>query len=419
VAVPQLVEHLFRRQAGQLVALLTRSFGAQHLELAEEVVQDALIKALQLWPHAGVPENPAGWLLQVARRQALDVVRRQGWFADREAAIAAEIERALPASPVDATSRFEVEDDELRMIVLCCDPSLTRDASVALALKTVGGFCVAEIARAFFVDAPTIAQRLVRAKRTLRDRDVRFEWPAPGELRARVDSVLEVIYLMFTQGYATGDGDALVREDVCHEALRLGELVAGHAVTTSPRAHALVALMAFQAARMPARTDGAGDLVLLDDQDPAAWDRALLARGFAALGRASIGDDYSSYHAQAAIAAQHAQPAFGLPTDWDAILREYDHLLATAPSPIVILNRAVAVGKLEGPAAALASLRALDRDPTLSRYALLPAVQGHFWRQLGDRERAAAHFREALTRPCSAPERRFLARRLAEAAGTS
>lgn len=415
MAVPQLVDHLFRRQSGQLVAMLTRTFGAQHLELAEEVVQEALIKALQLWPHGGVPDNPAAWLLQVARRQALDVVRRQARFADREAAVAADIERALPAVPDHAALDRVVDDDELRMIVLCCDPSLSREASVALALKTVGGFSVAEIARAFLAEDATIAQRLVRAKRTLRDRGVRFEWPPPHELRARIDSVLEVIYLMFNEGYATHAGDALVRDDVCREAIRLGELVAAHPLTTTPAAHALVALMAFQAARSRARTDDAGELVLLEQQDPSAWDRGLLSRGFESLSAAASGDAYTIYHAQAAIAAEHAQPAFGMPTDWAAILRAYDRLVALAPSPVVLLNRAVAVGRVHGPQAALDSLRPLEQDRTLAGYYLLPAVQGHFWLQLGERIRASACFTDALARPCSAPERRFLARRLAEA----
>ncbi len=265
------MDHLFRNRAGQMVAWLTRVFGPAHLQLAEEVVQDALVKALQQWPYSGIPDNPGAWLMRVARNGALDALRRDISFRGRAGEIAAEIGRtgdALAADPIALDGLLR--DDELRMIFLCCHPSLPRDARVALSLKTVGGFSVTEIARALLASDTAIAQRLVRAKRQLRDAGAVFELPGGAELEPRLESVLEVIYLLFNEGYSAHAGDDLVRRDLCGEALRLARLVAGSATTSAPAAHALTALIAFQAARMPARVDGAGDMVLLDHQDQRA-----------------------------------------------------------------------------------------------------------------------------------------------------
>lgn len=405
----QLVDHLFRSRAGQMVAALTRIFGTAHIDLAEEVVQDALLKALAQWPYTGVPDNPGGWLFQVARNRALDVLRRHAWFRARETAIAAELARVFDA---DASARPVIEDDELRMIFLCCHPRIPADARVALSLRTVGGFSVEEIARAFLTAEPTIAQRLVRAKRVLRESRVDMALPQGDELAARLDSVLEVIYLLFNEGYGAHAGGDLVRHDLCGEALRLGRLVAGHPAVSAPAAHALVSLMALQAARLPARVDGAGELVLLEDQDRRLWDRRLTALGFAHLERAAEGMVVTPYHLQAGIAALHAGAARPDDTRWVEILRLYDDLLAVNPSPIVALNRAVAVSRVHGPAAALRVVEGIAEDPALSRYYLLPAVKGRLLEDLGDRAGAAVCYRAALARPCSDPERRFLLRRL-------
>jgi RNA polymerase sigma-70 factor (ECF subfamily) len=265
--VGELVDHLFRQRARQMVAHLTRAFGPEHLELAEEVVQDALVKALQQWPFHGVPENPGGWLLRVARNGALDRLRRHAVLREKEA----EICRTLDPGHESDEPAFEqkLRDDELRMIFLCCHPVLGREARVVLSLKVASGFSVREIARAFLAEEATIAQRLVRAKRQLRDSRVSLEVPRGAELGTRLESVLEVIYLLFNEGYAAHAGENLVRFDLCEEARRLGRLVAAFPATRAPRVDALVALMAFQAARLPARVDAAGEMVLLEDQDRA------------------------------------------------------------------------------------------------------------------------------------------------------
>ena len=411
-----LVDHLFRNRAGQLVAWLTRIFGPAHLELAEEVVQDALLKALQQWPYSGVPDNPGAWLFRVARNGALDVLRRNAAFAARAHEIAGELQRASAPEHSDSA----IEDDELRMVFMCCHPSLPPDARVALSLKTAGGFSVAEIARAFLSSEATIAQRLVRAKRMLRVQGVGLDLPHGSDLGARTDSVLEVIYLLFNEGYNAHAGEDLIRQDLCGEALRLGRLVAQspHVVAAgglagAPAAHALVALMAFQAARLPARVDRNGEMVLLEDQDRSLWDRGLVALGFAHLERSADGSQMTLYHAQAAIAAVHAGAERSELTRWDRILSLYDDLMALNPSPVIRLNRAVALSRVAGPAAALSALQPLEHEPALAGYYLLPSVTARLFAELGDHANAAACYRQALERPCSEPERRFLQRRLA------
>jgi predicted RNA polymerase sigma factor len=392
-----------------MVAYLTRVFGPAHLGLAEEVVQEALVRALQQWPYHGVPDNPGGWLLKVARNAALDVVRRDAAFRGKAAAIAASLARDQAHVDADAHALDgELQDDELRMVFLCCHPSLSSSLSVALALKTAGGFGIAEIARAFLADPTAIAQRLVRAKRRIREQDLPLELPRGRELAGRLDAVLETIYLLFNEGYTAHAGDALVRLDLCQEALRLGRLVAAHPATNQPRVHALVALMAFQGARLPARLDAGGDLLLLADQDPARWDRAAVELGFRHLEQAAEGDELSKYHLEAAIAAVHARAVVVGPSasDWPEILDLYDQLLTLDPSPVIRLNRAVALAKVHGPRGALAD------EPALREYHLLPAVQGHLFAELGETDRAAASYRRALECRCSEPERRFLEARL-------
>jgi len=409
-----LVDHLFRSRAGQMVSHLTRLLGPEHIELAEEVTQDALLKALQHWPYTGIPENPAGWLFRVARNAALDAVRHRTLAADKSASLAAEHFRNAEALTADdAELEEQLRDDELRMVLMCCHPAISHDARVALSLKTVSGFSVNEIARAFLADEATIAQRLVRAKRQIRELRIRFELPAGEDLNSRMDSALEVVYLMFNEGYAAQSGEDLVRQDLCGEALRLGSLLATSSVGT-PQAHALVALMAFQAARLPARVDAAGELVLLPDQDRSQWDRSLIALGFHHFDLCAAGVQVTSYHLQAAIAATHARAQDGSATDWNLILDLYDQLLELSPSPVVELNRAVVVAKVKGPETALAALRPLAGNRSLRNYYLLPAVQGQLLFEIGDNPAASQCFREALQHPCSEPERRFLQRKLAE-----
>jgi RNA polymerase sigma-70 factor (ECF subfamily) len=407
----QLVDHLFRSRAGQMVAWLTRVFGPAHLDLVEEVVQDALLKALQQWPYSGVPDNPSGWLFRVARNGALDILRRHTAFAARASEIAAELQRTPDVDPV---SPWAIEDDELRLVFMCCHPSLPDDSRVALSLKTAGGFSVPEIARAFLTAEATIAQRLVRAKRTLRDQRIGLDLPRGSDLAARVTSVLEVIYLLFNEGFNAHSGEDLIRNDLCGEALRLARLVAQspHIVgSSSPTAHALAALVAFQSARLPARVDANGEMVLLEDQDRALWDDQLIALGFAHLERSIEGEIVSAYHVQAAIAAEHAKDRSD-EVRWPEVLSLYDDLVALNPSSVIRLNRAVAVARVHGVDDALKIVEGLEQEPALAQYYLLPSVKGRLLAERGDLAAAAACYRAALALPCSEPERRFLLRRL-------
>lgn len=413
--VAGLVDHLFRHQAGQMVSTLTRVFGPRHLDLAEEVVQDALLKALQLWPYRGIPDNPAAWLVQVAKNRALDVLRREVSLREKsdELVRAFALQEALANQRLAAGHHDEALDDELSMIFMACHPALPREGRVALTLKTVGGFGVSEIARAFLAKETTIAQRLLRAKRLLREEGITFELPSPAEMSARLDSVLEVLYLLFNEGYTAHRGESLVRADLCEEAMRMVSLAVRHPTTDLPKSHALLALMFFQAARLPARVGEGGDLFLLGEQDRALWDRRLIHHGFIHLDRSAEGDEFTTYHLQAAIAACHAAAASYDLTDWAQIVRLYDQLMALNPSPVVALNRAVAVAKWRGPEAGIRTLEQISEHPALSHYYLLPATLGELWCELGETEKAVANFRQALNCSCSEPERRFLQKKLA------
>ncbi len=407
------VDHLFRERAGQMVSYLTRLLGPEHLELAEEVVQDALVKALQHWPYSGIPDNPGGWLFQVARNAALDAIRHDAVLSEKTPVIVAEIERAARANTQPADFQSELQDDELRMLFMCCHPRLSRNACVPLSLKIVGGVGVQEISRALLADAASIAQRIVRAKRQIRDERITLDLPSDGELPARLNVVLEVIYLIFNEGYAAASGEDLIRIEFCREALRLARLVAASPLS-APCVHALVALIAFQAARLPARIDEQGELVLLEDQDRSLWDRRLIALAFHHFEQAAEGDEVSEYHLQAAIAAIHAR-FDGSPTDWRAILDLYDQLVAINPSPVVLLNRAVVIARLGGVRAGLVEVEDVAQDARLRNYYLLHSVRGRLLLQLNERLLAADCFRAALKCACSEPERRFLLRKLREA----
>jgi len=408
-----LLEHLFRHQAGRLVARLARLLGPAHLDLAEEAVQEVMLRALQTWPYQGVPENAAGWLFRVAHNAAIDAVRRHQVLGRKTDAIVAELSRSAATSLHETDLEGQLRDDELRMIFMCCHPEISRDSSVALSLKTVGGFSVREIARAFLSDDAAIAQRLVRAKSQIRRRQLTLDMPRGSELMLRLESVLDVLYFMFNEGYTAHEGADLIRRDLCFEAVRLGRLVALSSIGT-PRVHALVALMAFQAARFPARIDATGDLVLLEFQDQSRWDQKLIGLGFHHFDQCMAGDEVSEYHVQAAIAATYARAPDPQSIEWPVILHLFDQHLSINDSPVVALNRAVVVAKVHGPAKALAVVEPLQASPKLRDYYLLPAVRGHLLLDLGRCEEAAACFRTALECRCSEPERRFLRRKLAE-----
>jgi predicted RNA polymerase sigma factor len=417
-SVDQLVDHLFRQEFGRMVSRLARILGAPRLAMAEDAVQYAMLQALQLWPYQGAPEFPKAWLAKVAYYRALDVLkseRKLRFYDDeKEFELKNEIEELRTTGTTDAL-RFsqEVDDERLALIFVCCHPALPRPASVALTLKVVCGFGVAEIARAFLSTETAIMQRLVRAKRMIRDEAVRFEVPDPEQLDERLGAVLEVLYLLFTEGYAATVGDRLIKNDLCAEAIRLAEALTENSATAQPECHALLALMLFQAARLPARTDALGDLLLLEEQDRTLWDRSMIHLGLIHLGQAAQGEKLSTYHLQAEIAAIHSTTEHFTHTNWESILALYDLLLEKQPTPVVLINRAVAVAQVKGPAAGLSALQAIPADSQLERYPFLHAAEGEFHRQLGHSSEAEISFHRALDFARTEPQQRFLLRKLA------
>ena len=398
----------FRREYARLVASALGIL--RDVDRAEEVAQDAFRQALDHWPRTGTPDRPGAWLLTTARRRALDELRRARRADARAGALAYETALAARDEEQGMRDPEAIPDDRLRLIFTCCHPGLPPDSRVALTLRLVGGLTTAELARAFIVPEATIAQRLVRAKRTIRERGLGWELPEGPELAERLPAVLAVVYLIFNEGYAAHAGDRLVRHDLCAEALRLGrmleELVPGDAEVLG-----LAALMELQASRAAARTDRDGDLVLLADQDRRGWDRASIDRGLALLERAAAVARPGAYQLQAAIAACHARAASWGETDWRAIVRHYEALARIAPSPVVELNRAVAIGLAHGPAEGLAALDAVDQA-ALGTYHLLPAARADFLRRLGRWAEAAVAYRRAVALADNARERRFIEERL-------
>lgn len=406
--VPELVADLFRHESGRILGALVRLLGTKNLALAEDAVQEALARALRTWPFHGVPDRPAAWLHRVARNHALDETRKA-----RRVLPTADQDALADAGPPAEPDPDRVADDALRLLFLCSHPALPLEARVAFTLKSACGFGVPEIARAFLVAEPTVAQRLVRVKRFVAEHSVRFEVPSGAELVPRLDAVLLVLYAMFNAGYTAHEGEALVRFDVLHEAIRLGEEITRSPALARPKVHALLALFCLQAARWPARSDDAGDLLTLEEQDRRLWDGAAIARGFWHLERAGHGDEITSWHLEAAIASCHARAATFAATDWSTILGLYDRLLARWPSSIVALNRAVALAHVAGPEAGLAACDEIAGVPELQSYALWHAVRAELRIRLGLRDAAAADLRGAMALPCSAPERAFLAKKLA------
>jgi len=403
------VSEAFRLEYARVVASVLRI--VRDIDAAEEVVQEAFAQALDRWPVTGLPDRPGAWLLTAARRRALDRLRHTRRVEGHADAIAYETTLGANDGVPDVTDPETIPDDRLRLIFTCCHPGLPADSRVALTLKLVGGLSTTEIARAFLAPEPTIAQRLVRAKRAIRDRALPYEVPDDGELPGRLPAVLAVIYLIFNEGYAAQSGNALVRHDLCDEALRLGRMLA-ELMPEEPEVRGLLALMELQASRAATRTDADGNLVLLEDQDRSRWDRAAIVRGLASLEHAGPMAWAGPYQRQAALAACHARAASWDATDWRQIVEHYEALAAIAPSPVVELNRAVAIGLARGPAAGLAALDDVD-DAALRGYHLLPGARADFLRRLGRRTEAAAEYRRALGLTDNARERAFYAARLA------
>ncbi len=407
MSVGPLVDHLFRRCAGRLVSSLTRALGSRELDLAEEVVQDALVRALQLWPYRGVPRDPEGWLYRVARNRALDVLRRRGRVEESTAP-----ERLAALAPPVAGDPG-AGDDELAMVFMCCHPALPFDARVALTLRTVGGLSTDEIAAAFLTSRATIQQRIVRAKRAIAERGLSLDLPTDGLPADRRESVLAVLYLMFNEGYAATDGDALVRAELCGEAVRLARLLADHPDLGGPEVDAFLALLLFQASRLAVRAGDDGALTLLQDQDRARWDRGAIVEGFRRLERATSATRLTRWHLEAGIASGHAAASSWEATDWPRILDLYDLLAELAPSPVVALNRAVALAMARGPTAGLAALDGIHRSALPGSH-LLPAARGHLLALAGRPAEAAVEVRRALLACRSGPVRAYLERRIAE-----
>jgi RNA polymerase sigma factor (sigma-70 family) len=409
--VRRAIDAVWRIEAPRLVAGLTRLVA--DLGVAEELAHNALVSALEQWPSEGVPNNPGAWLMATAKHRAIDHLRRRDLIQRKHAQLgeAAALEPAMP--DLDAAIDDDVGDDLLRLVFTCCHPVLAPEARVALTLRMLGGLTTEEIARAFLVPEPTVAQRIVRAKKTLAEKKVPFEVPHGPELAERLASVLAVIYLVFNEGYSATAGDDWMRPALCDDALRLGRIVAELA-PREPEVHGLVALMEIQASRARARVDPKGDPILLLDQERVKWDRLLIGRGLAALARAeAIGGPRGPYALQAAIAACHARAPRAEDTDWARIAALYEELAALTPSPVVELNRAVAVAMAEGPAAGLAIADALRDVPALADYHLLPSVRADFLMKLGRYPEARAELERAAAMTKNARERTLLLERAA------
>ena len=404
---PSLVaDDLFRREGARLVATLAAHLGTHRLQLAEDAVQEALVRALQTWPYRGIPDNPAAWLAQAAKNLALDALRREQTWQRKEVQITAEQERWLTRDePVDEP---HLADDTLRMLFVCFHPQLSIEAQLALALRTVCGMSPAEIGAAFLTSEAAIAKRLVRARQLIRDLRLPFAVPDATELPQRLDGVLAALYLLFNEGYKASSGDRLIREELCHEAIRLTRLLAAHPMTSQPPTKALLALMCLNAARLKARISVDGEIVRLHHQDRSQWDPALIQDGILALGAASSGEAISPYHLEAGIAACHCLAADEASTDWPRILSFYDQLLLLKPTSVVAMNRSVALARVHGPAAGLKALESIPNRHSLEAQHLYHAIRASFIAKLGHPPEArAAWQRAADLAPCEA-EREFL-----------
>jgi RNA polymerase sigma factor (sigma-70 family) len=416
VSIPEthrVIDAVWKIESARLIAGLARI--VRDVGLAEELAQDALVVALERWPESGIPDNPGAWLMATAKHRAIDLLRRNQLLDRKHAELGRELKtrQDLAMANFDIPGDHEISDDLLRLVFVSCHPVLSTEARVALTLRLLGGLTTQEIARAFLVPEPTVAQRIVRAKRTLTEARVPFEVPRGPDLSARLSSVLEVIYLIFNEGYSATAGDDWMRPALCEDALRLGRVLAELA-PDEPEVHGLVALMEIQASRLHARAGPRGEPVLLLDQDRARWDRLLIRRGLAALQRAEKLDGaFGPYALQAAIAACHARARNAAETDWHRIAALYDALAQLTPSPVVELNRAVAVAMAFGPAAGLELVDTLTSEPSLKAYHLLPSVRGDFLFKLGRFTEAQAEFQRAATLTQNARERELLLDRAA------
>lgn len=408
------MDHLFRRESGRMVAVLTRIFGVQNLSLVEDVVQDAFCRALEVWAFRGVPENPSAWLMTTAKNRALDLLRRERTARTHEPEISRLLHSEWTLAPTIAEmfSDSAIQDDELRMMFTCCHPRLPQEAQVMLVLHILCGFSIDEVAAAFVTSHTAVEKRIPRAKKILAGSKTMFDTQAPAELSARLPAVQRALYLLFNEGYHGASAECVVRFELCQEAMRLIAMLLQHALGATPASYALASLMCLNRARLPARMDSSGKLNSLFDQDRSLWDKKLVEEGLNLLELSATGSEITEYHIEAAIAAEHAVAPNMEETDWGKIVSLYDSLMNICPSPIIALNRAIAIGQREGAERGREALREIARSDRLAKYPFYHAAFGESELQTGHRERASKHFSKALQLSRNPIERQFFERRL-------
>jgi RNA polymerase sigma factor (sigma-70 family) len=415
----EIVGHLFRHESGRMVSVLTRIFGFAQIDIVEDIVQEALFAALRRWSYGTIPDNPSGWIMQTAKNLAIDHIRKEKLHATLAPSIAAD--RMSDDGGVQVQDEFflesEIADDQLRMIFTCCHPALNRESQVALTLKTLCGFSTQEIAHAFLTQEATIAKRITRAKQKAREERIPFEVPNGPDLESRLNAVLNVLYLLFTEGYSASHGEFLVRRDLCDEAIRLTTCLVEHPLCAAPKTHALLALMCFHRARLDARVGSHGEMLLLSEQDRTVWDPDLIARGIKHLDMSAQGEQLSEYHLEAGIVAFHAYAKDYASTPWDEILRLYDLLIKIDDSPVIALNRAVAVSRVHGSEAGIRAVGAIRDTKKLSEYYLYHSVLAELYTESGSFAQAAESYRRAVALSCSESERTFLEQKLKQVEG--
>jgi RNA polymerase sigma factor (sigma-70 family) len=412
--MPGLIDHLFRREAGKMVSHLTKLFGLNNLNLAEDVVQDTLLRAMETWKYHGPPENPPAWLMRAARNRAIDLIRREKNFRNftPELTYLLKQQESLSSGGEALWFEKEIQDDQLRMMFSCCLPELSREVQVTLILKSLCGFSVGEIARALLASPDSIEKRLSRAKKVFQDQGRLVEVEESSEMEGRLEAIYDSIYLLFNEGYHGSQSEMMIREELCYEALRLALLLADHPVGQRPLTHALIALMCFHAARLSSRVDDEGCLILLEIQDRSLWNRELIGRGFQYLAKAAEGGQLSEYHLEAYLASLHCMAPSYRETDWPQILSVYDQLYRLKPTPIVALTRAIAMVQVKGPQAGLDELDALQDVPILEKYPFYPGARGEFYSLAGRPDQARECFQKALSLARSPAEVKFFEMKL-------
>jgi RNA polymerase sigma factor (sigma-70 family) len=411
-----LIDHLFRHEAGRLVSVLTRIFGSENIDLAEDVVQDSLVEAIQQWNYKGVPENPSGWLFKVAKNKALNIVNREKYKRQYSSDVVQYLQSdwTLESGLNYIFSEEEIMDDQLRMMFTCCHPSITQDSQIALTLKTLCGFSIPEIARAFLTTDDTINKRLVRARQKIREAKIPFEVPQERDMDQRLETVLGTIYLLFNEGYSASTGSDLIRYELCGEAIRLTEIIAdNNSIKSKSEIFALLALMYLNSSRFKSRVDNEGNIIQMSEQDRSLWDQVLIQKGFTHLGNAASSDRISVYHILATISAYHcAAPDFES-TDWKGILSLYDNLIQADDSPIVLLNRAVVLAKVEGTENAILELEKIKNIPLIQSYHLFYSTLAEFHIHLKNYSQAAVHLEKAIQLSSIKAEQELLKKKLA------